>query len=236
MSKGKIVLSDIHGCYLTMISLIEKCKAKYPQHDLVIAGDLIDRGPRSRDVVQYCIDNKIDVVKGNHEKMMIDSFYNENPIGKMRCERLWLSNGGMSTLAGYDTDDELLTHVKYMDSLPLYLHYPNVTFTQHDGKVRELVVTHTHIGKKHHWENRDSKDEQKRKRFEANVLWSRTENVYDIPNLYNVIGHTPNTDAKLKSCYANVDTGCVYNRDGYNKLSALIFPEMDIITQENIDE
>lgn len=214
-----IILTDIHGCFDTMLALIEKCKAKYPDRDIVIAGDLIDRGPKSSQVVQYCIDNDIAMVKGNHEDLMVqhNASYRHNLI--------WQQNGKESTLKSYNGNQELFAnHIEWMKNLPLYLHFPE--WKTKDG--RELVVTHSNIGKKTVWEHRDG---IRKEQFENNVLWSRNQ-MKDIPEIYNVIGHTPNNDTKIKSFYANIDTGCAYG----NKLTALVFPEMEIIEQENIDE
>ena len=62
------IIGDIHGCYYTLKSLY--CKITETD-EVYSVGDLIDRGKYSKEVVQFCMDNNIKPVKGNHEDMMI---------------------------------------------------------------------------------------------------------------------------------------------------------------------
>ena len=86
-----ICISDIHGCYYTLIRLLDKCPK--PAR-LFFLGDLIDRGPHSRLVIEFAINNEIPTCFGNHESLCLD-FYNR----KSRCSEyyergVWLNNGG----------------------------------------------------------------------------------------------------------------------------------------------
>ena len=56
-----------------------------------------------------------------------------------------------------------------------------------------------------------------------------------VEGIFNVYGHTPVCEAKFYSNSANIDTGCVYNQEGYDKLCALEFPSMKIYTQKNVE-
>ena len=59
--------------------------------------------------------------------------------------------------------------------------------------------------------------------------------VAQVEGIFNVYGHTPVHEAKLYTNSANIDTGCVFNEEGYDKLSALEFPSMKIYTQKNVE-
>ena len=62
------VMSDIHGCYDDMLMMIEKIKLS-DEDVLVFAGDYIDRGPKSYEMIKWIeknINNAI-FLKGNHE-------------------------------------------------------------------------------------------------------------------------------------------------------------------------
>ena len=48
------LIGDVHGCYKTMIALIEKLPK---DAEICFLGDLIDRGQNSASVIQYVIDN-----------------------------------------------------------------------------------------------------------------------------------------------------------------------------------
>jgi serine/threonine protein phosphatase 1 len=68
-SKKIAVIGDIHGCIGPLKDIYEKI-VKYT-NEVYSVGDLIDRGKNSKEVIQFCIDNKISPVKGNHEDMML---------------------------------------------------------------------------------------------------------------------------------------------------------------------
>ncbi|MEK9686801.1 MAG: symmetrical bis(5'-nucleosyl)-tetraphosphatase [Gammaproteobacteria bacterium] len=62
-------IGDIQGCYKELLSLLEKI-AFDPQKDkLWLAGDLINRGPSSLEVIEFAYQNEssINFVLGNHE-------------------------------------------------------------------------------------------------------------------------------------------------------------------------
>lgn len=243
-----IILTDIHGCFDTMIALLDKIPQEEKDKGIVIAGDLIDRGPKSREVVQYCIDNNIQVVKGNHEEMMVDeSIQIENALktGRLSMLRnsLWTTNGGYEALESYidyneETGEETFDlasfkkHAEWMDLLPYYLEFPDVK--NEDG--RYLVVSHSNIGNV--WKNRDSDDANLMKQFLSQVTWGRPYKIKDVPEIYNVIGHTPQEgQARIRKIYANIDTGAVFKSfSGHGFMTALQFPEMTLYTQENIEK
>ena len=226
--KNIVVIGDIHACYKTFIKLLGKIKELYPDDEIVLAGDLVDRGPNSRAVVQYVIDNKIKCVMGNHEEMMFTDLH-----GTTEYPGSWETNGGEQTIQSYKEPcgkihkELLYVHSTWMKTLPLYLEYKDVK--NEDG--RYLVVSHASLGST--WKYRDP-SHPKYHFFLNNITWNR-DTPQDVKEIYNIFGHTPVEIPIVKSFYANVDTGCVFNRHGYNKLSALRFPSMDIIQQENID-
>ncbi len=82
-----IIISDIHGCYKTLLKLLKQC----PDEQLVFLGDLVDRGPDSASVVRFAMDNKIPTLMGNHEDLML-SDHGLSPIEY--DNGLWAYNGG----------------------------------------------------------------------------------------------------------------------------------------------
>jgi len=243
-----IILTDIHGNFNTMMALLDKIPQEEKDKGIVICGDLVDRGPRSRQIVQWCIDNNIQVVKGNHEVMMVDdamkeaSYYKKNyTFDYFGSGGAWVVNGGFETLESYiDTDEDgrkdinilaLHEHIMWMDKLPLYIEFRNIK--NEDG--RYLVISHSNITNQ--WKDRDSQDKNRLKYFENAVLWGRPHKIKDVPEIFNVIGHTPQQNGpRIRKTYANIDTGCFYKGEpGYYRLTALQYPEMIVYEQENID-
>jgi hypothetical protein len=101
-----------------------------------------------------------------------------------------------------------------------------------NGDGRYLVVSHAGVGDA--WKDRNSED--RKHYFRSECLWNRIR-FEDVPEIYNIHGHTPQIDPRVKSFYANVDTGaCFTNRPAYGKLTAIMFPQMVIFQQENIDK
>lgn len=233
---SRIILTDPHGCRKTLEALIAKLPKGIP---LTFAGDLIDRGPDSRGVIDLVRNLGADCVVGNHEVMMLNElsfgedagveFY--NTIGYQNG--IWLMNGGDMCLDSYEVDGvmdiaKLKEHYAWLKTLPYYLEYPELK----DKKGQHLLVTHTTAA--YVWDEEGiSKDSYQ---FKDAVTWERVPFPQKIEGIYNVYGHTPQRDqATVKDHFACIDTGGYFKRKPYGKLTALQFPEMVVFEQENIE-
>ena len=49
------VIGDIHGCYLTLVELYAQILKKYPDIEIYSVGDLIDRGNKSFEVMEFVL-------------------------------------------------------------------------------------------------------------------------------------------------------------------------------------
>lgn len=100
LGKRTLVISDIHGCYLEFMELLEKAKYIPEEDKLIVLGDLIDRGKGSKQVVTYLMEMKklydIVVLKGNHEKDF--SNWLDEPFSR---DHRYLKNGGWKTIESY---------------------------------------------------------------------------------------------------------------------------------------
>ena len=93
---------------------------------LIFLGDYVDRGPDSRQVVEYLMtaqqaDRRLVCLRGNHEQMMLDAILKG---GDSRW--MWLDNGGEQTLRSYgafDIEEARAKvpdeHLRWMSQLPL---------------------------------------------------------------------------------------------------------------------
>jgi bis(5'-nucleosyl)-tetraphosphatase (symmetrical) len=63
------VIGDVQGCYDELINLCSKIKFNPKKDTLIFAGDLVNRGPKSLEVLNFCLENKksIKAVLGNHD-------------------------------------------------------------------------------------------------------------------------------------------------------------------------
>ncbi|MDH5771699.1 MAG: serine/threonine protein phosphatase [Rhodospirillaceae bacterium] len=111
-------VGDVHGradllgkLLQKIIADFEKTKDKngadYSKNVLVMLGDLVDRGPDSRGVLELLSANmpeeirknfEVIMLRGNHEVMMLDFIRGREDAYD------WLGNGGMEALESYDID------------------------------------------------------------------------------------------------------------------------------------
>jgi serine/threonine protein phosphatase 1 len=219
--------------------------------DLVIAGDLIDRGPKSKEIVEFAIKNDIATVRGNHEQMAIDAMKNPEDF------KLWTINGcdpyiqqfvdfknmnslfELMSLEAMCNFEELVEQIRWMNSLPYKLTFEDVLI---DG--RKLVVTHSSLMGK--------SDEILEDDNSANhLLWNRpysiqpetgeygNSRVEDIEGVFNVFGHTTMGKPDITEYYANIDGGAFVGefKERYRypesstlgRMNLLVLPEKKVI-------
>lgn len=232
-----IIIGDVHGCPKTLKALIKKIPRKYKKQGIAICGDLVDRGPDSKGVIQYCIDNDIKCVRGNHDNLMIQfmpSLIKELEKHKTISSNYWFDLGGRATIESYWIKNKtkarldkrtLNKHIRWLKSLPCYLEFPNIT----DNHGRKLVVSHSTIEKV--WDQRN--DPYYEGRFEEYVTWNRAIPPKARGDIFNVFGHTIFGKPIIGGWFAAIDTGCYQKHLG--KLTALKFPEMITFEQEYIE-
>ena len=66
-----IVVGDVHGCYDELVELIDKVEGRDPGVCLVFVGDLINKGPKSVEVVRLVRQLQGYCVRGNHEEISL---------------------------------------------------------------------------------------------------------------------------------------------------------------------
>jgi serine/threonine protein phosphatase 1 len=99
-------IGDIHGCIAAFDALLEVIAADRQaygglRHHLILLGDLIDRGPDSRAVVERCLSLKDEfddftLILGNHEHALIEGLRTRSQL-----LRAWLHHGGVECAASY---------------------------------------------------------------------------------------------------------------------------------------
>src|SRR5690348_12378540 len=99
-----LAIGDIHGCARTFRRLLEKVELDRAD-TLYLLGDLIDRGPDSKGVIEMILkllEDGFDIrpIRGNHEELMLLAIRS----GVFEDLLDWLENGGGSTLMSYGVD------------------------------------------------------------------------------------------------------------------------------------
>ena len=216
-------ISDIHGCYETFYELVVNVIGLKKTDKLVLLGDYIDRGERSREVIDFIIDlifRGFDVtpLKGNHEVMLCDAYKNSDMLP------LWHMNSGMTTLASFGVQDIREMESHYLDF------FNNLEYYKSSGK---FIFVHAGF-------NDYAKDP-----FEDtnHMVWECRQ-TYGNPVLQGktiIHGHRPKTIPYIKklidekSKVIPVDTGCIYEEEyGYGNLTALEVKSMTLFSIPNI--
>ncbi len=78
--KRKLMISDIHGCLEQLNELLEVAKYHCNEDQLILLGDYVDRGPRSRETVDRVMElvrhHGAIALKGNHDDRWVDFILN----------------------------------------------------------------------------------------------------------------------------------------------------------------
>lgn len=180
--KKAFVVSDIHGMYDRFETILSFWDRK---DKLVILGDMVDRGPDSKEVIEKVMDLQrmydVTVLKGNHEDMMVKAL--SNPL---KHYQLWAMNGGDETIRSFlgdkafwtsekqrviDLQVKYLREVSFLESLSTSCIFGKVLFT-HAG----FNSAYTDLEK--------TSDED--------LIWVRNHFLAENKTgLINVFGHTP---------------------------------------------
>jgi len=207
---GRIIIGDIHGCFETFMALLDKLNLDGDYSKLILVGDILDRGPNSRGVIDFVRKHNIDMVQGNHEVMMIDAIEDVIEWGASIWQTGWVDNGGGTTLSEYEdaagnVDNQAL-QIDYQWILDLPVMYVDTKVVDSDGRC--LLVSHSASGdnvesyiKATHIVNNGVTDEitehqmidynHQVSNIEMITLWDRRVPKNIQTEFFNVFGHTP---------------------------------------------
>ena len=73
------VVGDIHGAFDLLEKALDRARFDPARDRLFCVGDLIDRGPRSRDCLSFLSQPWVHSVRGNHEQMVLDLYEHGAP-------------------------------------------------------------------------------------------------------------------------------------------------------------
>lgn len=134
------VISDIHGCLDHFKHLLKKINYRSQVDYLILLGDYIDRGPKSKETLEMILhmvnNEKVIALRGNHDQRFIDLMETKDP----KTYKEFLKYGGIQTLQSYypnfknesinDIVDyinkEYKSHIEFLKNTPFY--YENQHF------------------------------------------------------------------------------------------------------------
>lgn len=117
---GRILaIGDIHGCDVAFQALLKALSLR-SDDTVVVLGDVVDRGPGSRQVIERLIklqgECRLVFILGNHEEMMLEGLDDE------KVAKGWLQYGGKATLLSYGGDPRSIPP-EHLDFLRSGLNY-----------------------------------------------------------------------------------------------------------------
>ncbi len=206
------VIGDIHGCLEELQNVVEQIRKHrdplWEKGKIICVGDYIDRGPDSKGVVDFLIDQQDDpdfdwiFLRGNHEDMLL---YN-----MQGC----MMNGGVQTAQSYDITDYSSESAMFNQIGAIHMQwYRDLKLFHVEGQVAIC-----HAG----FDGAFRAGEEK----EHTLLWDRRIRMHEHDHYkFTVHGHTPMKNVLINEHVAYIDTGCVFD-DKY-PLSVLFIPDTD---------
>ena len=225
------VIGDIHGCLSELTSLHKKIltsdQFKVKEDLLIYLGDYIDRGLKSKDVIDQIIKLKTNKIKtihlmGNHEELMIDFLFNKNNNIKN-----WLNFGADQTFKSYDIEivefikDGFKDNVvnKLRDALLGKMSNDHINFFKNlktTFSTEKYLFVHAGVDPDKNLSEQTKKD----------YLWSRSGDFFhkDFKAEKIIVhGHTPEPNIINNPYRINIDTGCYFS----GKLSSVCLSDVN---------
>lgn len=223
----RFAVSDIHGCAKSFRALMKRVSFS-KKDELYVLGDLIDRGPDSKGVVDYIWElqaegHQVFCLRGNHDQMLLDA------QNDMEWHKTWKLAGGDKTMDSFEVDRSANIPKKYLDffnSLPFHLEVAEYILV-HAGFSFNLSNPfdefHSMLWRKHKWYDR----------IDREWLGDRIIIHGHVPKKKNVIS------LMLKQLdrtpVLTIDNGCFFNKLGLGRLCAFEMTHRELYFQDCID-
>ena len=128
-------IGDIQGCYDELKILLDKIKFQSEQDKLLICGDMINRGPKSLETIEflYSIKKNCHITLGNHDLHFLAVAEGVREISDSDTFQTLLD------------DENLDIYVSWIKKLPFH-HISNLKI---EGEMKPYIMTHAGIPP--HW-------------------------------------------------------------------------------------
>ncbi|HYG38129.1 MAG TPA: metallophosphoesterase family protein [Cytophagales bacterium] len=222
---SRYAIGDIHGCVKTFKSLVEEGLKLKKEDTLYLLGDLVNKGPDSRGVMDYIFllkkeNYNIISLRGNHDQMFLNAYY-----GKIA--HYWTTEfGGPKTIKSFEVDNVEDIPIQYFDfikDMPYFLELDNC-FLVHAGFNFEVGNPLLDIRAMMH---------SRKFKLDAEQLGGKRL----------IHGHVPTPLSEIKyaaedaSPEINLDGGCVYFlNDDLGSLVGMNIDTTELFVKENIDK
>lgn len=201
------VLGDIHGRFDLVYENLKVVNFDINKDRLFCVGDLIDRGPYSKHVVEFLSLPFVFAIRGNHEDMLLDYYETYPDATDEDFYHVGVRNGMTWFLE--NTLEQRKVILEALSELPLVIEI--------ESKRGLIGLVHADVPKKMSWEEFKNAVEQDNEVVIETALWGRNRLMNDIeediPGLGRLyVGHTVQEQVKKLGNVVALDTGAVFNR------------------------
>jgi serine/threonine protein phosphatase 1 len=197
------VVGDIHGEYEKLMKGLDDLGFDKTKDRLFSVGDLVDRGPRSLDVLKLIKEPWFFAVVGNHEDMMFEVVLGDSYSG----ERSWYMNGGEWGMKVNQDELKEITQYAY-ENLPLA-----IQINRPEGNIGVI-----HASPPVEWSAENIAYKCMRVMWDRTFLYSfksdpKKVNVPHLPEIVKLyMGHTPSDQPYVfwDGMYNWIDTGACF--------------------------
>ncbi|XP_013419278.1 uncharacterized protein LOC106179988 [Lingula anatina] len=198
------VVGDIHGCYDELQALLMKADVLKDDAVVIFAGDLVNKGPKSTDVLQFIRENtekyQLYAVRGNHdEKVILEYSRNKDPSYTLTNKYKWVTD-----LTENDID--------YLSELPYTISIPSLkSLVVHAGIVPGIPLAKQqpiHMTTMRNIISLNNNQFEISKYEKDGVAWG---SLWKGPNCI-YYGHDAKRGLQEHPFAVGLDTGCVYGK------------------------
>ncbi|CAK4082877.1 unnamed protein product [Aphanomyces euteiches] len=205
-----IIVGDVHGCFEELQNLLQSCAYSAANDVLVFVGDLVNKGPKSVEVVRFVRESGSLCVRGNHDDAALNAYYKRHTDPDPRYDYVNL----------FSAED-----VEFLEQLPFTIDLPEINaLVVHAGIVPGVPLEKQSLSSL--YKMRFLKANPSATPLEAeeqgSVQWAQQ---YHGPKLV-VFGHDAKAGLQDTPYALGLDTGCCYGK----KLTAVILPERRLVS------
>ncbi|KAG1704365.1 hypothetical protein DVH05_006373 [Phytophthora capsici] len=221
-----LVIGDVHGCFDELQLLLETCHFSPLEDRLVFVGDLVNKGPKSLDVVRFVRESDSLCVRGNHDDAALSAYYK------------WVEGGRVPGSAKYPYVEHFLPDdVEFLEQLPFSLSLPNHgdIIVVHAGVVADVELEQQKpfdlykmrfVQREHAGDGNSKFIALEKEKFKSEdggkpemwaKVWGGPRHVY--------FGHAASAGLQQESFATGLDTGCCYGK----RLTACIIPSNKLV-------
>ena len=227
--KRTIIMGDIHGCYDELINLLNKVNYDSNNDLLISVGDLIAKGPKSLEVLNFFINNKNTLcVMGNHEYAVVRWLFFAESNESNKSIPIGLKPGSEHEKMAKMLNSE---QIKYLYNLPHILQISTKFDIDEKKTKNNLIIVHAGINPLIDISQNNSYDVMYVRNIHNSLATEYISNGTNWTELWKgeetiIFGHDAIRGIQIKNNSIGLDSACVYGK----QLSCIIYPNKEIVS------